>query len=354
MRKSHNALLQETLRPEFDDFMKRAREVRWSPADVPYAQIDYSKLAVNDLFAVFVTLLIENYSDVYTQGLLHHFADTPLFCDFIRNWEREEENHARVLEKYLTTVGLPLDELRAHYAKVDKADFPFPGDDQTELNAFVFIQELMTREMYTKMLKSCREPVLQGILKKIVRDEERHYRFYKRTLELRIELDPTDSYRKIGKTIRTFTMPQTMFSQRAMTDQLMAYYRYSLSEILAIAKPVVQMLGDHGATPRGLMAFPRLAGLWRLRRAIPPIARSTYVWNHLAATFAVGLKKTATNRKQEREHVQSVLDRLHALLTKKSAEVAVHDGLATLRAGAGDRLVAEKANALGEHVHNRA
>src|SRR5271155_5251963 len=122
MSKPYNAELCQAVEPELLKFFERAEAIRWTPADIPYDRIDRSKLTLSEVFAVFVTLHIENYSDVYTRLLLDHFKDTPPLAAFILKWEREEENHARALERYLVALGLPLEELRDSYSKVDKAD----------------------------------------------------------------------------------------------------------------------------------------------------------------------------------------------------------------------------------------
>lgn len=311
MKKTFNDALTRKIEPEFKRFMEKAETVRWSIASIDFKKIETEKLTLSDLFAVFVTLHIENYSDVYTRLLLKHHEDLPLVQSFIKNWEREEENHARVLEHYLVTLGMSLEELEANYAKVDKNDFPFPSENQTGLNAFVFIQELLTREMYSKILKTAKEPVLVDILKRIVRDEERHFRFYRMTLNIRKELDEKDTMAQFLEILKTFGMPKTMFQQLAMTDQLMTYYRYSAGDIVNIADPVIKFLE---ATPhRKLENFPKLQRAWVLRRAVFYLAQSPYIWRHAAVSLKNKFHQTKLNT-EEKEHVQSVLDRLQQLL----------------------------------------
>jgi rubrerythrin len=306
--KPYNPELSRRLEPEFRAFMERAEAIRWRPDEIPYEQIDRSLLTTADLFAVFVTLHIENYSDVYTAQLLAHHDDVPLLKQFILNWEREEENHARALERYLTELGMGLDELRASYAKVDKNDFPFPANDQAALNAFVYLQELLTRESYAKILKACREPVLCGLLKRIIRDEERHYRFYKHALGLRYKLDKKDTLSQFRHVLRTFKMPQTMYQQTAMTREMVRHRRFELSEILAIARPVFEFLeaGPHRLFKR----VPRLQKLWTKRRAAFYIAQSPYVWKHALASVRLSRRI----KPREALHVRATLSRLQQLL----------------------------------------
>ncbi|MBI3543780.1 MAG: acyl-ACP desaturase [Deltaproteobacteria bacterium] len=352
MRKHQfNGEFARRVEPEFKTFMDKAEKIRWSPKHIAFDKIDYSKLTMADLFAVFVTLHIENYSDVYTKLLLKHYEDLPVMHGFLKNWEREEENHARTLEQYLIAVGMPLDELRANYAKVDKDDFPFPSENQTGLNVFVFFQELLTREMYTKMLKSCREPVLVDILKRVVRDEERHYRFYKYTLGLRFELDKKDTLAQFRKIVRIFGMPQTMFRQKAMTDKLMEYFPYAVDEIMGIAKPIMKLL--EAGPSKLLERFQNLQNVWINRRAFSYLLQSPYFWGHVGITLKTraGLKAVS---KKDAEYVQSVIDRLYGLLQKRLGEVAVHDRLAAVGAGAGDGLVAHGAKAVREGLHDGA
>lgn len=338
--KAYTPELERRLEPEYQRFMERAAEVRWSPRDIAYDQIDYQALTIGDLFAVFVTLHIENYSDVYTRLLIQHFGDAPLLKSFIENWEREEENHARALELYLIQAGMPIEELKANYAKVDKADFPFPSRDQTGLNVFVFLQELLTREMYVKMLKACKEPVLSDILKRIVRDEERHYRFYKHALETRFELDREDTLRQFGAILRTFGMPRTMFQQRAMTDKLMEYYRYSNADIAQIAKPVLKMLEVESSL--WLERFPKMQKAWIMRRAAFKLVQSPYIWRHIGVSMVNILKKRgwdirkwglefSASGEEAKEYVQSVVERLHALLTLNQNQALKSRSMTVLR-----------------------
>ena len=303
------------IEPEYNAFMKRAETVRWSPATIDYSKIDHSKLTINDLFGVFVTLHIENYSDVYTKLLVEEYGDVPLIKDFVLNWEREEENHARVFEKYMISLGIPLDELRANYAKVNKDDFPVPTRDQAGLNVFVFLQELFTREMYIKILKATKEPVLTEILKRVVRDEERHYRFYKFTLGLRLEMDKKNTLKQMRNVMRIFGMPQTMYRQRAMTDKLMEYYSFNWAEIMSIARPIMKTLE---ASPSRLFTkLPRLQAAWQNRRTFTYALQTPYLWNHVAVGIkhALGFNLVPAN---DRKYVDDTVARLEKLLTPQS------------------------------------
>jgi rubrerythrin len=323
MKTELNSALVSRLEPELETFLTRADEIRWSPAQIPYDQIDWNKITMADLFAVFVTLHIENYSDVYTKLLIDSYKDVPLIQKFILNWEREEENHARVLERYMMTLGIPLEELRANYAMVDKSDFPVPSRNQSGLNVFVFFQELLTREMYTKILKSAREPVLVNILKRVVRDEERHYRFYKMALGKRFELDRKDTLKQFGRIVRVFGMPQTMFRQKGMTDKLMEYYRFELDEINSIAKPVVKML-EQEPSPR-LARWPRLQKLWQHRYSFLYLPQSPYLWGHVLSTVMDRLGLNIVSR-SDREHVARIVARLEGLLsTRRTSSLAADE-----------------------------
>lgn len=295
--------------------MQRAETVRWSPAAIDYSKIDHSKLTISDIFAVFVTLHIENYSDVYTKLLVEEYGDIPLIKQFVLNWEREEENHARVFEKYMTTLGIPLDELRANYAKVNKEDFPVPTRDQAGLNVFVFLQELFTREMYIKMLKATKEPVLTEILKRVVRDEERHYRFYKFTLGLRLEMDKKYTLKQMRNVMHIFGMPKTMHRQRAMTDKLMEYYAFNWSEIMSIARPIMKTL--EASPTRLFKSFPRLQSVWQNRRTFAYALQTPYLWDHVSVGIkqALGINLVPAD---DRKYVEDVVARLETLLTPQN------------------------------------
>lgn len=311
MGPGYNRAFVSRIEPEFNAFMERASQVRWTPNDIAYDQIDRSKLKLSDLFAVFVTLHIENYSDVYTELLVSAYDDVPLIKQFTLNWEREEENHARALERYLIELGMPLDELKANYAKVDKRSFPVPSRDQAELNAFVFLQELFTREMYAKMLKAAQEPVLRDLLKRIVRDEERHFRFYKQALTLRLELDRPGTLKAIKKIFRIFWMPQTMFRQRAMTDQLVEFYPYSIEDLRTIAKPVASLIEEPSVA--FLERAPKLQFAWKNRNMILFGLQSRYLHKHLGNVVKskLGLKRVSAN---DKDYVEQALKRLTLLL----------------------------------------
>lgn len=311
MNHAYNDRFVAQIEPEFNTFMARAEEIRWSPRAVPFEKIDRSKLTIADVFGVFVTLHIENYSDVYTRLLTTSYDNVPLVKNFVLNWEKEEENHARTLEAYLVALGIPLEELKANYAKVDKSDFPEPSRDQTELNVFVFLQELFTREMYSKMLKAAKEPVLRDILKRVVRDEERHFRFYKQSLALRMQLDPKDTLRAVKRIFKIFGMPQTMYRQSAMTDKLMEYFPYKSDEIMSIVKPIAQMIEQ---PPSRLLAkTPRLQWLWQNRLMFKYSLQSRYLRSHainnLRDWLGVGKVKA-----KDKEYVERSVQRLETLL----------------------------------------
>lgn len=325
MSKTYNPELVERIGPEYNSFMSRADQVRWSPSDIPYNKIDRSKLTIADVFALFVTLHIENYSDVYTNLLTSSFDDVPLIKSFTLNWEREEENHARALEAYLLALGMPLSELEANYSKVNKAEFPIPSRDQTELNAFVFLQELFTREMYAKMLRTAQEPVLRDLLKRVVRDEERHFRFYKQTLALRLELDRKGTLGAIRNIFKKFGMPQTMYRQSAMTDKLIEYFPYSGQEMLAIIRPIAAVIEEKPL--RFLSKTPKLQWIWQNRHMILFAARSSYLHKHLKQLIRQKLRFGAVS-KSDQKYVEQSVSRLMELLNLNRFEELAEHGLA--------------------------
>lgn len=320
MRTQFNPQLVARIEPEYTTFMAKAEPIRWSPDTIDYSKVDHSKLTIGDLFGVFVTLHIENYSDVYTKLLIQSYADVPLIQKFILNWEKEEENHARVLEKYLTSLGIPLEELRANYAMVNKDDFPWPSNNQTGLNVFVYLQELFTREMYTKMLKTCKEPVLIDILKRVVRDEERHFRFYKQSLGMRFEIDRKDTFKQFEKIIRIFGMPQTMFRQPAMTDKLMEFFPFGSQEIKSIMRPIEKVL--EASPSRLLNRFPKLQALWQKRRMAWYAIQSPYLRGHawISLKHALGIKIVSS--KEDKEYVEKVIERLKPLIRRAGHPVS--------------------------------
>lgn len=133
---------------------------------------------------------IENHTLCYLRDLVNAGAGAdPEIADFLSCWLYEESYHGRAIERFVRAAGSPaaaavcgqhrpslaerLEDLGTRLiAKLFGKDFI------TVYMAWGAIQEHSTLNGYTCFAKKTRNPVLAELLRRIARDESRHFGFY--------------------------------------------------------------------------------------------------------------------------------------------------------------------------------
>ncbi|MBI4348467.1 MAG: acyl-ACP desaturase [Elusimicrobia bacterium] len=143
---------------------------------------------------------VESYTIAYLRGLLNTTAiEDPEIADFLSIWAYEESYHGRAIERFMAEagVGLPADRPRsvqrkrrplealqdAAAAVVSRAVGPdFVATHMT----WGAIQELTTLNGYRRLAERTQNEVFAEIVRRIMRDESRHFSFYYHKAEERL------------------------------------------------------------------------------------------------------------------------------------------------------------------------
>jgi rubrerythrin len=178
--------------PSFDleKFLQKSRALDLSG-------IDWSKARTQPVSEAEVRCLtymidIESYTIAYMKDLLNTTAikDREI-ADFLPCWAYEESYHGRALERFLLEAGLDLDpERKRSYQRREPLfesfrDFGaavlsrfFRSDFVAVYLAWGAIQELTTLTGYNNLARKTGNEVIAEIVRRIMRDEARHFGFY--------------------------------------------------------------------------------------------------------------------------------------------------------------------------------
>ena len=141
---------------------------------------------------------IESHTIIYLRALLATRAiDDPEVATFLACWLHEETFHGIALARFLDAAGHPVPP-RAQ----PRGQEPFVKRLEAAATAFVSkawpdfcavhmtwgaINELTTLTGYRRLAAVAGHPVLSDLLERIIRDESRHFFFYYRQAEIRLE-----------------------------------------------------------------------------------------------------------------------------------------------------------------------
>lgn len=171
--------------PLYDLMFRRLERARWNLADIPFDEVDRSRLDDETIAFVRINCLME-LSSLYAQRMfLRDFRGWPDFCQFTSIWYYEEMKHYLVLREYLKTLG----------AAPETDSFP---DLDTELSpspwpatlALHYCGEMRLGTWYHRWSELLQEPVLAGIYRLIGDDEFRHAGCYRQFMEQALARDP--------------------------------------------------------------------------------------------------------------------------------------------------------------------
>ncbi len=159
----------------------------WSLADIPYQEIDRSRLAGSeDWFGLLAaSSFIEILSDLYARNLAEYYAGDAGVCAWLTGkWEAEEVQHGRALRRYVEHVWPDFDwergfaGFRADYSPYCQTQFL--GPTRALEMAARCVVETGTASFYTMVRDLAPEPVLAMIAGRIRADEIGHYKAFYR------------------------------------------------------------------------------------------------------------------------------------------------------------------------------
>lgn len=147
-----------------------AEKARWNITDIPWDEIDHSKVNEN-LIALIKTIAfgeLTTYSA--TKSFMDMFSDDPDFTQWLAVWLYEETKHPHALIKWLHMVGAEVD---SSFLMQGREITPMTPS-KAEMLAFNIISEIVAGHTYTQTSMLMDEPVLKQIAMYLAKDELRH------------------------------------------------------------------------------------------------------------------------------------------------------------------------------------
>ncbi len=266
--------------------------VHWKISDMPWDQLDKSKVDADLLKVIKAAALVEYAAETYADYLCKVFYDDPEFCQIARDWAVEEVQHGQVLGKWAEAVDPSwtlegaMARFRAgyqpeHFASTDKASVR--GSRSGEMIARCMV-ETGTSSYYSAIGSSVDEPVLKQICAKVAGDEFRHYKLFYDTLNkylakeglgkmarLKIALsriaeseDDELSYAFYAANANDNEPYERKYWNREYMKRAYSYYKKPQVE-----RAVSMVLKAAGFDPKGLTGKAASKGAWFLiRRAV--------------------------------------------------------------------------------------
>ena len=208
-----------SLEPQIAQLLARHNEassrIDWSyreflPLEALHAPSDTPPLSDLAYTAVETALLTEVNLPWYTAVLYEGFRTSlaPL-QEFIRVWTSEEDQHSTLLETYLLITDNGDHAERGRLRKAVLAG-GWTHQLETPFEAMVYttVQELATQAFYVCTARICErdDPALARALRRIAKDETRHYAFYRDVVKAHLEVDP-EYVLPLAKVVTQFRMP---------------------------------------------------------------------------------------------------------------------------------------------------
>lgn len=164
------------LYPELYDRLERAR---WHLSEIPFDQIDKSKVDQDMIHDIKHVTLTELGALPATKMFIRDFAADTDFQRFITVWSFEEGKHSLVLERYLERCGVELTK-----PEMDKVNIDFETAPWIETLTMHFLGEQRLGMWYASFSgfgpgsrpaeQAMGEPVLRQIFRLMAQDEWRH------------------------------------------------------------------------------------------------------------------------------------------------------------------------------------
>lgn len=206
---AHLRKLLYVLYREFFDHAEKKR--RWSLADdIPWDQVNPAMAPeIADVVESFCA--VEMYLPDYVAKALPMIRANRGWAWFHANWGYEESKHSLALSDWLLRSGLRSEEQMADLeAEVFAHEWNVPHDSPHGMLIYAMVQELATWLSYRNLRHKVDEigdPALSRILQLIAIDERAHHAFYRRTVEVFLELDRQETLEQLRRVLLTFAMP---------------------------------------------------------------------------------------------------------------------------------------------------
>ena len=161
---------------------------------------------------------IESHTIVYLRAILNTCAvEDPQTTSFLSCWAYEEFFHGHTIRQLLDAIGAPVSTTRMH--EVQRASSftewlkelgssilcRFSRHFHGAYLTYGAISELSTLEGYGVLARRTRNPILAEVVRRLAKDERRHFSFYYN--KARLELQARNAQRLTNFVIRHFWLP---------------------------------------------------------------------------------------------------------------------------------------------------
>jgi acyl-[acyl-carrier-protein] desaturase len=207
-----NPILRANFYQLYREFFDRAeKKRRWSISeDIPWDQVNKEMdPAIADVVESFCA--VELYLPDYVAKSLPLIRTNRGWSWFHVNWGYEESKHSLALGDWLLRSGARTDEQMADLeSRVFRHEWNLPHDSPQGMLVYAMVQELATWLNYKNLLHRVNErgdPALSKLLQLVAVDERAHHVFYRRIVQMFLELDRGETLEQLRRVLLGFSMP---------------------------------------------------------------------------------------------------------------------------------------------------
>lgn len=201
---------------DVDRYIRNSKKVDIS--DVDFSQASRYPVTGEEIHALTYMCDIESHTVVYLRAILNTCAiQDPQTTAFLSCWAYEEFFHGRTLRLFLDAIGAPLSSTRIVEVQQASSSMEwlkelgssilcqFSRHFHAAYLTYGAISELSTLEGYSVLARRTRNPILAEVIRRLAKDERRHFAFYYNKAQL--ELEPRNAQRLTSFIIRHFWLP---------------------------------------------------------------------------------------------------------------------------------------------------
>lgn len=159
-------------------------KLHWTLDQIPWSQIDPSKVDPETVAVIKTASLVEYNAEDYADYLSRVFAGDSEFSALAKDWAVEEVQHGRALGRWAECVDptWSFDDSVSRFREMfqiahSQDSISVRGSRCGELVARCLV-ETGTSSYYSAIADSVQEPVLIGLCRRIAADEFRHYKLF--------------------------------------------------------------------------------------------------------------------------------------------------------------------------------
>ena len=158
--------------------------------------------------SLLLNLLTEDNLPYYHEAIGRFMLPDSAFTEWNRLWTAEEGQHAIAMRSYLlTTRNCDPVELEVSRMSTMQVGYQSPYTAPTELFAYTAAQELATRVSHRNAGKITDDPIAFELMKRIARDENHHFVFYRGVVTALLAGDASLALAGIHAVLSNFEMP---------------------------------------------------------------------------------------------------------------------------------------------------